>query len=155
MKVLSLATEISYFVHSETYVLENFYQKTIRQKLVLLYLTHSGTATVVLSILTASPMTIYLFTFTNSDTCTSHCEHFPYNHIFRTQLNTGADPAFWFGRGTGRMEVPQRGPEEEPQWGLGWSHQKPEQCYIVRLKNHLQREKRPEVRTDWHCMIIS
>jgi len=102
MKVLSLATEISYFVHSETYVLENFYQKTIRQKLVLLYVTHSGTATVVLSILTASPMTIYLFTFTNSDTCTSHCEHFPYNHIFRTQLNTGADPAFWFGRGTGR-----------------------------------------------------
>jgi len=64
-------------------------------------------------------------------------------------ISPWADPGFWFGRGTARGlgdawdGRPQRGPGTEPP-------QKPEECYVIRMKNTQRKKSR-----DWHCMTIS
>ena len=58
-----------------------------------------------------------------------------------------ADPGFWFGRGTGRgsgTEVPQWVPGAEPRcvWVWGRSPQQNEECYVMRVKNHVLTERK-------------
>jgi len=45
-------------------------------------------------------------------------------------------------------EVPQRGPGAEFREGLGWSLQKPEECYLMKLTKPLTERKNKSIQTD-------
>ena len=71
----------------------------------------------------------------------------------RRSVQTEADPGFWFGRATGTAgglgdRSPAAGFRGIPVAVWRRSHQKPEECYVKRLKKHLRREKKKSIEAD-------